>query len=62
MNRVALVAAVLAVGAVQGFYLPGLAPVNYCLRGVVDENKCQVSHVFLGALTLARMFQLRALV
>lgn len=43
MNRVALVAAVLAVGAAQGFYLPGLAPVNYCLKGVMDENKCQSS-------------------
>lgn len=49
MTRVALVAAALVVGAAQAFYLPGLAPVNYCQKGTVDEKKCQVSYVFLGA-------------
>lgn len=44
MYQVVLVAAVL-VGAGQAFYLPGLAPVNYCQQGIVDDNKCQVSHV-----------------
>ncbi|KAK3855079.1 hypothetical protein Pcinc_038495 [Petrolisthes cinctipes] len=25
----------------QAFYLPGLAPVNYCAKGVIDVQKCQ---------------------
>lgn len=32
---------VMTVVAVQAFYLPGLAPVNYCKKGNDEEAKCQ---------------------
>lgn len=28
----------------QAFYLPGLAPVNYCKKGNDEEAKCQVMY------------------
>lgn len=41
MYPVVVAVLVLAVSA-EGFYLPGLAPVNYCQKGMFEESKCQV--------------------
>lgn len=37
-----VVAVLGVVVSAQGFYLPGLAPVNYCQKGMFEESKCQV--------------------
>ncbi|XP_045108829.1 transmembrane 9 superfamily member 2-like [Portunus trituberculatus] len=38
-----VVAVLVLVVSAQGFYLPGLAPVNYCQKGMFEESKCQTA-------------------
>jgi len=52
MRTLWLLICLVTIQFVQGFYLPGLAPVNYCKKGAgADETKCQTDvKVFVNRL------------